>query len=270
MRSAIFVVSASIAAGGIGLVPVMAGTTPPSVLLSNSKAADVPSAAITSARVESRIADMVGDALTPNAMTKLVSQFDQASRDHIKASATYSEGYGKALDSRIQSINTAWKHAYGSDFAISNAHDLFSSSFATMHFENAGANTNLAASATINSAHGLTQIRVPLVEEFGNHLKINAPQTLTAGKLRANLLSELTQVNDQSAHWPKSENDGYRMVAHHVLLAVMDKPSAAAHENLAAPQTEIAPVANPQAAVPQNNSNSVAATPSTHWWQFWK
>jgi hypothetical protein len=279
MRSAVFIVSASIAAGSIGLVPTITtaatvdgSTTAPSALLTNSQATNVPMAAITSARIETRIADMVGDALTPNDMTKLVSQFDQASRSHIKASATHSEGYGKELDSRIQSINTAWKHTYGSDFVIGKAHGLFSSSFATMHYQNAGANTSLAASATINSAHGLAQIRVPLVEESGNHLKIDAPGTLTAGKLRANLLSELTQVNDRSAHWPSNESDGYRMVAHHVLLAVMDKPTPAAHENLAAPKTEIAPAAKPQAAAPQNspNSNSVAATPSGHWWQFWK
>jgi len=53
--------------------------------------------------------------------------------------------------------------------------------------------------------------------------KIDVPDSVDARKLYDNLLNHLTMVDDQQAQWPADENDAYRLVSHHVLMAIMDQ-----------------------------------------------
>jgi hypothetical protein len=80
------------------------------------------------------------------------------------------------------------------------------------------------ASVTIPASHGAPALTVPLIHEAGGW-KIDVPDTLDAAKLRSNLTAHLKEVQGMKAQWPATADEAYRAVAHHVLMAVMDKPA---------------------------------------------
>ncbi len=234
------------------------------------------------------------DALQTNDMSKLAALFAQPGQGRIMKSDTYSQGYGAKLDAQIDDIAKAWNEKYGQEFAVSDAAETFTSSFLTITegapaadseladkvLKAAGANSSEMDSLSRDQAIALAQIRannglpaaeVPFVYE-GSHWRIYAPQTLTATRLRANLLREFTALNNHFATLPANETDACRRVSHRVLLAVMD--IAPAHHEQANAKTSSA-VVKPTASV-----SSSAATPATvkpvsasgsssHWWKFW-
>jgi len=82
---------------------------------------------------------------------------------------------------------------------------------------------NISA-VTIPASHGAPALTVPLIHEAGGW-KIDVPDTLDAAKLRSNLIAHLTEVQNMKDQWPATADEAYREVAHHVLMAVMDKPA---------------------------------------------
>ena len=65
---------------------------------------------------------------------------------------------------------------------------------------------------------------VPLVHEAPDSWRIDVPDTLTADKLKQNVLDHLTAA-DKPDQWPSDVNQAYAAVARHVLMAVLDKPA---------------------------------------------
>lgn len=80
------------------------------------------------------------------------------------------------------------------------------------------------ASLRIPASHGAADLTVPMIHEAGGW-KIDAPDTLTAEKLRSNLAAHLQAVHAMKDKWPADVNEAQAAVAHHVLMAVMDKPA---------------------------------------------
>ena len=78
------------------------------------------------------------------------------------------------------------------------------------------------STVTIPASHGAPALTVPLIHEAGGW-KIDVPDTLDGAKLRSNLIAHLTEVQNMKDQWPSDVNEAYRAVAHHVLMAVMDK-----------------------------------------------
>ncbi len=80
------------------------------------------------------------------------------------------------------------------------------------------------ATVQIQASHGLPALTVPLVHEAPDRWRIDVPNTLTAEKLKANVLAHLTAANEQKDQWPADVNQAYALVTHHVLMALMDQP----------------------------------------------
>jgi hypothetical protein len=80
------------------------------------------------------------------------------------------------------------------------------------------------AMVRVASSHGLPDLQVPMIHEAPDRWKIDVPESLTADKLRQNVLDHLTMA-DNPAQWPDDVNQAYAQVAHHVLMAVLDKPA---------------------------------------------
>jgi hypothetical protein len=78
------------------------------------------------------------------------------------------------------------------------------------------------ASVTVQASHGLPELSVPMIHEFPDSWKIDIPDNLTAQQLRDNLLKHLTMADEQKDQWPSDPNEAYRLVSHHVLMAVMN------------------------------------------------
>ena len=80
------------------------------------------------------------------------------------------------------------------------------------------------ANVRIQASHGMPALTVPMVHEAPDRWKIDVPNTLTADKLKANVLAHLTAANQMQDQWPADVNQAQAMVAHHVLMALMDQP----------------------------------------------
>lgn len=81
------------------------------------------------------------------------------------------------------------------------------------------------ATIRIAASHGMPALTVPMIHELPDSWRIDVPNTLTADRLKANLLAHLTAANEMKDQWPSDVNDAHAMVAHHVLMAVMDQPA---------------------------------------------
>jgi hypothetical protein len=80
------------------------------------------------------------------------------------------------------------------------------------------------ATIQIQASHGLPALTVPMIHEAPDRWRIDVPNTLTAEKLKANVLAHLTAADEQKDQWPGDVNQAYALVTHHVLMALMDQP----------------------------------------------
>lgn len=82
------------------------------------------------------------------------------------------------------------------------------------------------ANVTIPSSHGLPDLTVEMIYELPAVWKIDIPDTVDGTKLYNNLISHLQKVSDAQAQWPTEVNEAYRLVNHHVMLAILDRDAS--------------------------------------------
>jgi hypothetical protein len=309
MKTAAIVVAASMVVAGAGVVPTFAASSPttapaPQASMQGHMQSDAkPLASVAdqaegvanqsvnqtkSATADGEIRDTIAAlteyALTPNDMPRLVSLFTSAGQQRIMKSDTYSKGYGDQLDKQIDSLSNTWKQKYGHDISFKNAQLALGANFTAIQPQSPSALKTVAqsnqpklesvsgesASFALKRANGKTTLPAPMVCERNNDWKINVPASLTAQRLRDNLLAELKGINNQAAHWPTNEASACRLVSHRVLLAVLDRPMAGKSSQSAAASTS----ARPTAATMQPGSAAtvkpISTTSTHHWWQAWK
>jgi len=80
------------------------------------------------------------------------------------------------------------------------------------------------ASIQVAESHGAPALQVSMIHEAPDRWKIDVPDTLTADKLKQNVLAHLTEA-DQPDQWPADINQAYAQVGHHILMAILDKPA---------------------------------------------
>lgn len=90
----------------------------------------------------------------------------------------------------------------------------------------AGGKTNLdkgrnVAVARYPAGHNMPELTLSLIHEAPDIWRFDIPDNVDGRKLHDNLLQQLNALGDGSK-WPTDVNDAYRMVAHHVLMALYD------------------------------------------------
>jgi len=78
------------------------------------------------------------------------------------------------------------------------------------------------ATIEVAASHGLPALTVPLIHEFPDRWKIDVPDSYTSQQLHDNLLKHLTMLDEHKDQWPSDVNEAYRLVSHHVLMAVLN------------------------------------------------
>jgi hypothetical protein len=194
-----------------------------------------PSVAPDAKSIRSGVASVVNDALTVDGFSSLVKDFDSNSRNRI---GTASDQKFADLDGVITQIQNAWKTKYNDSFDASQASfatDAFNirqGAYARSDTPN-GTQSNIGKATSDRDTAVLTimplgtsnQLIVPMKKEgMLESWKVDVPPTIDAAKLHDNLLKELSAVRDSQASWPDDQNAAYRIVATHVLAAVMDMP----------------------------------------------
>jgi hypothetical protein len=89
-----------------------------------------------------------------------------------------------------------------------------------------GGNVNLekgrdVALARFPASHGLSALDASLIHEKPDIWRFDIPDTVDGRKLYDNLVHHIDMMGDPKT-WPDDVNEGYRMLAHHVLMAIYD------------------------------------------------
>jgi len=220
-------------------------------------------------RINTMLAQVANSSVTKGGFNDLVERFNDADRNRIGAFYKDKNNKEKldVLDGRIAQFQKDWKAKYGHDFHIMKDDVVFGNPNFTVARGEIGTDAQLAgkqlpagetvtsddvknaakdnsgntkldqnlekgrnvAIVTVAESHGLPALKVPLIHELPDLWKIDVPDSVTGQKLYDNLLKHLTMANEQKDKWPADENDAYRAITHHVLMAVLDVDEHAGH-----------------------------------------
>ena len=213
-------------------------------------------------RINTMLAQVTNASLTKGGLDDLIERFNDADRNRLGAYFKDKNNKEKldVLDGRIAQFQKDWKAKYGEDFRIAKDDTVFGTSMFSVTRGEIGTDAQLAgkrlpagekvtagdvnaaardgsgntkldgniekgrnvAMVRVAQSHGLPELQVPLIHELPDMWKIDVPDSVTGQKLYDNLLTHLTMANEQKDKWPSDVNEGYRSVAHHVLMAVLD------------------------------------------------
>jgi len=207
-------------------------------------------------------------ALTKGAFDDMIERFNDADRNRLGPWAKDKVNKEKldVLDGRIQQFQNDWKAKYGHEFKIHKDDLVFGNNAIFSYAQgeigkdaqlageklppaqnvtidnlgkkdaqgNTAADRNLekgrnVAYVTVAESHGMPELKVPLIHELPDMWKIDVPDSVTGQMLYDNVLKHLTTANEMKDKWPADENDAYRAVSHHVLMAIMNVEHDANH-----------------------------------------
>jgi len=211
--------------------------------------------------VHTVLAKITEAALTKGGLDDLAERLVDADRNRLGAGV---EAESPELDGRIDQFTKDWQAKYNQKFAFDDAATAFpANTFMISTSETpqgaAGVSVDVDRSADgaavdVDTKSGVDQpgtdaadtnrndpgrdratlrvaasgdmpeLTVPLIHEAPDAWKIDVPDTLTADKLRQNVLAHLTAANEMKDQWPADANQAKAAIAHHVLMALMDKP----------------------------------------------
>lgn len=80
------------------------------------------------------------------------------------------------------------------------------------------------ATVQFKESHGMPAMTINMIHEMPDFWRVDVPDTVDGPKLLDNLKKHLTAFKDRNESWPADVNGGYRAAAHHVFMAIHDKP----------------------------------------------
>jgi hypothetical protein len=234
--------AAALAVSGFAFVPTAWGADP---VEKTKEAAHDAKTNWENGRIYTMLSQVTNASLTKGSFSDVVERFNDADRNRIGPWIKDKNNKEKldVLDGRIAQFQKDWKAKYGSDFKIHKDDVVFGNPMFIVAQGEVGKDAQLAgervppadnankdrnlekgrniAYVTVAASHGLPELKVPLIHELPDVWKIDVPDNIDGAKLYDNLLKHLTMANEHKDHWPTDENDAYRAVAHHVLMAVL-------------------------------------------------
>jgi len=239
----------AISFGGFAWVSNVRADTPGVIEKTKEKAHDA-KANWENGRIYTMLSQVTNASLTKGGFNDLVERFNDADRNRINPWIKDKNNEEKLdiLDGRIAQFQKDWKAKYNENFKIHKDDVVFGNSMFTVAQGEIGKDAVLAgerlpaadpskpitggdrnlekgrnvAYVTVAASHALPELKVPLIHELPDFWKIDVPDSVDGKKLYDNLLNHLTMANEHKDQWPSDINDAYRMVSHHVLMAVLD------------------------------------------------
>jgi len=213
------------------------------------------------ARIHTMLGQVTNAALTNGGFDDMIERFNDADRNRLGTWAKDKNNKEKldVLNGRINQFQGDWKAKYGHEFKIHKDDLVFGNPAIFSYAQgeigkdaqlageklppaqnvtpdnlgkkdvqgNTAADRNLekgrnVAYVTVAESHGMPELKVPLIHELPDMWKIDVPDAVTGQVLYENVLKHLTMANEMKDKWPSDENDAYRAISHHVLMAVMN------------------------------------------------
>jgi hypothetical protein len=206
------------------------------------------------------IAQVTEAAVTKTGLDDLTERLVDADRNRLGKEGVV-DRKDDQLDGIIDQFRRNWNTKYNQDFDIKDEATVYTTTFAMVTQGEIGDAARLAAqrdagvspsgqpdvrpgpeadkvtggdtnrepgrniaTVTIVESHGLPTLVIPMVHEMPDAWKVDLPDNVTGQQIRDNLAKCLTKLNENQAQWPSDVNDGYRIVTHKVLVAVMNQP----------------------------------------------
>jgi len=200
--------------------------------------------------VRQTLREVTNAAFTKGGFDDIVERFSDADRARFNKD-NFTEEKHETLDGRIAQIQKDWQAKYKQEFNLTSAGTVFGPSFAAIGFQptavtaserraptedanrradNAPGNdrrfdrgdsaTYPDGTVTIAESHGIPEVKLNMSKEAMGRWKVDVADTQTARQFHDNLLKQLTIFDEQKSNWPDSPDEGYRMAAHRVFLAV--------------------------------------------------
>jgi len=200
-------------------------------------------------RAYTLLGQVTNAAVTKGGFDDLVERFNDADRTRINQFVKDKNNKEKfdVLDGRIAQFQKDWKAKYNENFKIHKDDVVFGNSMFTVAQGEIGKDAQLAgqqipppetnktgggdrnldkgrniAYVTVAESHGLPELKVPLIHELPDMWKIDVPDSVDGKTLYDNLLNHLTMLDENKDQWPADVNDAYRLVSHHVLMAILN------------------------------------------------
>ena len=76
------------------------------------------------------------------------------------------------------------------------------------------------AIARFAASHDLPELTLSMVHELPAQWRFDIPKDRNGDQIHNDLLNQLNFIATHSENWPSDINEGYRMVAHRVLMAL--------------------------------------------------
>jgi hypothetical protein len=166
------------------------------------------------------LGNVVEDSFDKGDFGDLVSNLAAPDQDRIgKAFANQTMA---DLDGRIDQLNKDFKAKYNSDFGLNDS-KVFENWAKVQKNAETGDKNQTYVTVTIPAGHGMPELQVPMVKD-NLAFRINAPDEVTGEQLKQSLMTHLTAAGNMKDQWPADKLEAQRALAHHVLMAVMNKP----------------------------------------------
>ncbi|MFT3786154.1 MAG: hypothetical protein QM770_08310 [Tepidisphaeraceae bacterium] len=200
-------------------------------------------------------------AVTTDSFGDLVNHLNDQDRKRISQDDSGKDSeLQKSLDGRINQIRGEWRNKYGKDPSFNKDADnaaygevrllrgeITDPNQVVQHWpvpavrmqkdsptgadgandpNNGDVNLDKGREVAIAILPGMrdkSPVAVSIIGEVQNW-KIDVPNSLTAERLRGNLLAHLTYFGDNAKSWPQDEHKAQAMLTRHVMLALYDVP----------------------------------------------
>jgi hypothetical protein len=209
--------------------------------------------------IRSTLKTVTQDALTRDDFVRIIDALAAEDRERM---SDYKKQDFKVMDGVVGQIDQDWRRKYGHDFNIKNATNVLASrvvivegtvmdaKLAAANFPvpaEMGEQAKLASSEQkaqqgqadqaerkdLQASKGVALVRLPaegnlpavtvsMIEEGSGTWRIAVPDSLTSQQIHTQLQDQLTYFGRDMKQWPASEADTYRLVSHHVILALYD------------------------------------------------
>jgi len=209
--------------------------------------------------IKKALSRTTNDAVDHNHFDNLISNFVDQDRDRMKDNKNMDV---TKLNEVIGVIRREWKAKYNEDFDITRKERgaVFNDQFVILQGEVVDPNLAMAnwpvpvtaelgakpaadqghaqptdkksevnlekgrnvALVRFPDSHGLSALKLSLIHELPDRWRLDVPNNISGQQIHDNLLTQLTWVNDHKDKWPADVDDAYRMVAHHVFMALYD------------------------------------------------
>lgn len=157
-------------------------------------------------------------ALTKGGFDDLVERLAKDDRDRIGPyanSANFDD-----LDQKVAAIQSAWQSKYNGKFDLGKTQEVFGNDVKLSNMQ-APANGMQTAMLTMPAMQNADEVKLNLVREGGSW-KIDLNNNVTGPQLKHSLMKHLDEVQKMQDKWPSEGNQGYRLVAQHVLMALSE------------------------------------------------